>query len=47
MWIFEQMPVSELVVIVQCCPSTSKRRASVKKRMAGVMAKIRQLAQLR
>ena len=27
-------------------PSTSKRRASVKKRMAGIMAKARQLAQL-
>src|SRR5271169_373679 len=27
-------------------PSTSKRRASVKKRMAGIMAKTRQLAQL-
>jgi hypothetical protein len=28
-------------------PSTSKRRASVKQRMAGIMAKTRQLAQLR
>jgi hypothetical protein len=40
------MPVSELAGDGAGLPSTSKRRASVKKRMAGIMAKTRQLAQL-
>ncbi len=44
--IFEQMPVSELAGDGAGLPSTSKRRAGVKKRMAGIMAKTRQLAQL-
>jgi hypothetical protein len=35
MCIFEQMLVSELAVMVQGLPSTSRRRASVKKRMPG------------
>ena len=43
----EQMPVSELAVMVAGPPSTSKRMESVKKRMEGIMAKTRQLAQLR
>ena len=46
MCIFEQMPISELSGDGAGLPSTSKRRASVKKRMAGIMAKTRQLAQL-
>jgi hypothetical protein len=42
------MPVGALAVMVQGCRQLpSKGRASVKKRMAGIMAKIRQLAQLR
>ena len=44
--IFEQMPVSELAVVVQGGRQLQKRRASAKKRMAGIMAKARQLAQL-
>jgi hypothetical protein len=40
------MPVSELAGDGAGLPSTSKGRASVKKRMAGIMAKNRQLAQL-
>jgi hypothetical protein len=44
--IFEQMPVSELAVMVQGCRQLQKRRASVKKRMAGIMAKTPQPAQL-
>ena len=44
--IFEQMPVSELAVMVQGCRQLQKSRASVKKRMAGIMAKTPQLAQL-
>jgi len=44
--IFEQMPVSELGGDGAGRPSTSKRRASVKKRMEGIMAKTRQFAQL-
>jgi hypothetical protein len=44
--IFEQMPVSELAGDGAGLPSTSKRRAGVKKRMAGILAKTRELAQL-
>ena len=46
MCIFEQMPVSDLAVMAQGCRQLQKRRASVKKRMAGIMAKTRQPAQL-
>ena len=44
--ICEQMPVSELAVMAQGCRQLQSCRASVKKRMAGIMAKTRQLAQL-
>ena len=44
--VFEQMPVSELAVMVQGGRQLQKRRASAKKRMPGIMVKTPQLAQL-
>src|SRR5271165_2527509 len=45
--ICEQMPVSELAVMMQGRRQLQRRMESVKKRMEGIMAKTRQLAQLR
>ena len=45
--IFEQMPVSELAVIMKGCRQLQSAGRAKKKRKAGIMAKIRQLAQLR
>jgi hypothetical protein len=45
--ICEQMPVSELAVMVQGRRQLQSAWESVKKRMEGIMAKTRQLAQLR
>ena len=45
--IFEQMPVSELAVIMQGCRQLQSAGRAKKKRKAGIMAKNRQLFQLR
>jgi hypothetical protein len=43
--IFEQMPVSELAVMVQGCRQLQSAGRAKKKRMARIVAKTRQLAQ--
>jgi hypothetical protein len=45
--ICEQMPVSELAAIMQGCRQLQSAGRAKKKRKEGIMAKIRQLAQLR